>query len=330
MTDVPDRTWLITGGAGFIGSNLAERLLRDGRSVIVLDDLSTGTAANVDRLRAAGGERFRLVEADLLDEAALAEAMSGTDVIVNLAAQVSVPASVADPSTTHRINTEGFETILRVAGAGGARRIVYASSSAVFGDNPNLPLVEEAETRPMSPYAESKLANERAAAAHVKAHPGATVTGLRFFNVYGPHQSATGGYAAVIPAWRKALTEGRAPVIYGDGQQTRDFCHVSDVTAVIRAAAVAASEGAAPLYNVGAGHAVTLLELLDVMSGLARRAGHSVRDAVFEAERPGDIRHSSCDIARVTSALGVVPSVTLAEGLAPMMGIDRRAPAGEG
>lgn len=318
MTAARPDGWLVTGGAGFIGSHLAEALLRDGVRVTVLDDLSSGRTANLDRLHACGGELFRFMPGSILDAAALGQALDGVGVVANLAAQVSVARSVADPAETMRINDDGFRAVLAAATAAGVRRFVYASSAAVYGDNPALPLVETADLRPLSPYADSKIANEQAARETAAAVPGASLTGLRFFNVYGPHQSVSGGYAAVIPAWRAALRAGRPPVVFGDGGQTRDFCHISDVVAVIRAAAAQARPGAA-VYNVGSGATVTLLELLAVMSDLLRAAGGNPLPPVHEAPRPGDIRHSACDIGRLCGDLGHRPAVSLADGLAPLM-----------
>lgn len=318
MGTLAGQSWLITGGAGFIGSNLVESLLRDGAFVTVLDDLSSGTATNLDRLRTYPGGRLRFILGSILENGAVSDAMGEADIVVHLAAQVSVAKSVADPAGTWRINGDGFRGILDAALTAGVRRVVYASSAAVYGDNPDLPLAEMADLRPLSPYADSKVANERVAAEVAITADDLSITGLRFFNVYGSHQSVSNGYAAIIPAWRAALRDGRAPVIYGDGGQTRDFCHVSDAIAVIRAIGEASRPGAA-VYNVGSGKSTRLLDLLEVMARLARCRGLPVQAPVFEATRPNDIRHSACDIGALGRVFGYRPVVNIQDGLARLM-----------
>jgi nucleoside-diphosphate-sugar epimerase len=308
-----ENRWLITGGAGFIGSNLAADLLRAGTPVTVLDDLSSGQVRNIDRLREYG-DLFRFVRASILDREGTASALEEVNVLVNLAAQVSVARSMARPDETLMINDRGFRTVSTLALEVGVRRIVFASSAAVYGDNPVLPLTEQSERRPQSPYAQSKVANETAAAELADRYPDLSVTGLRFFNVYGPNQTVSSGYAAVIPAWLAAQERSVPPVIFGDGRQTRDFCYVSDVVAIIRAIVRGARLGAS-VYNVGCGTSVTLLELLETINKLVRGVGSVLPPPVFEEQRPGDIRHSSCDIATPMRDIGWRPQVSLEEGL---------------
>lgn len=315
-----ENRWLITGGAGFIGSNLAADLLRAGTPVTVLDDLSSGQMRNIDRL-GEYGDLFRFVRANVLDSGAAASALEGAGVLVNLAAQVSVARSIARPDETLLINDGGFRTVSALALDAGVRRIVFASSAAVYGENPIQPLTEQSRRQPQSPYAESKVANETAAAEMADRHPDISVTGLRFFNIYGPDQAATGGYAAVIPAWLAAAEAGMPPVIFGDGGQTRDLCHVSDVVAVIRAVVRAARPGAS-VYNVGSGTSVTLLELLETINKLARQVGCILPPPLFERARAGDIRYSSCDVEALMRDIGWRPQVNLEEGLRALV-IDR-------
>jgi len=307
--------WLVTGGAGFIGSNLVATLLANGEQVVVLDDLSTGTYANVERFVVLGGMRFRFIEGSILDRDALAAAVKDVSVVVNLAAQVSVLRSIENPTETLTVNAEGFRRVLQAAAESGVRRILYASSAAIYGDNPDQPLAEEAIPRPLSPYAESKVANEQDAGKFAHAHPGAVVAGFRFFNIYGPNQRLGGGYASVIPAWLHAMAENRPPVIYGNGLQTRDFCHVDDVITALRRVGGGGLARGAHVFNVGSGCSITLLELLEVMTGLHATAGMPVPLPIFKPSRAHDIRHSACSIDRARSNFGFVSTVELRDGL---------------
>ena len=313
------KTWLITGGAGFIGSNLAVRLLTAGASVRVLDDLSTGRREAIAQLTGLGGRRFRFIEGSLLDQPLLATACDGVDVAVNLAAQVSVPKSIEDPETTRRINVEGFRCLLAAVSQAKVGRVLFASSSAVYGDNPSIPLAETAQPRPLNPYAESKVCNERDAADFAARHPETPALGFRFFNVYGSGQSADGGYAAVIPAWMAALTTRRPPIVHGDGLQTRDFCHVDDVSDALHRAGhgTAAPSG---LYNVASGRPLALLDLLALMSMLHEHAsGRKAPQPQFQPPRAGDIRHSASDISKSRAMLGFTPTVSLKDGLSRLL-----------
>jgi len=222
------RRWLVTGVAGFIGSSLAEALLGAGQTVVGFDNLTSGKTENLRLLQALGDSRFQLIEGDIRDAKACLAACDGIDVILHQAAQVSVPASMVDPATTHDINTTGFLNVLVAAREHKVGRVVYASSCAVYGDSTALPLSEDQPVQPLSPYAMSKLANEVYAGAFCRSY-GMTAVGLRYFNVFGPRQDPNGVYAAVIPLWAAAMIANREIQIFGDGSTTRDFCYIANV-----------------------------------------------------------------------------------------------------
>ena len=319
------RRWLVTGGAGFIGSHLVEALLGLGQEVVVvLDDLSSGKLANLDDVRARVGPdataRLDFVRGDLRDAEAVARASEGVAVVLHHAAQVSVPGSIDDPVATHHVNATGFLHVLEAARAVDAR-VVYAASSASYGDDPADVKVEDRVGRPLSPYAATKTANEAYAAAYGQAY-GVETVGLRYFNVFGPRQDPRGAYAAVIPAWIDALAQrGRCPV-HGDGLTTRDFCHVANVVgANLLAATTASSAALGGAFNVGTGERTTLLELHDALLAAIRDA-RPERTAGLDPEpafgpfRPGDVRHSCADITRARDLLGYRPVVGLRDGIA--------------
>jgi UDP-N-acetylglucosamine/UDP-N-acetylgalactosamine 4-epimerase len=318
------RRWLVTGGAGFIGSHLSETLLRLGQEVVVLDDLSTGYLENLETVRASVGDeaaaRLRLVRADLRDAAAVTAAADGASVVLHHAAMVSVPASIGDPIAAHHVNVTGFLHVLEAARAAGAR-VVYAASSASYGDDPADVKVEHRLGRPLSMYAASKTANEVYAAAYGQAYGLATV-GLRYFNVFGPRQDPRGAYAAVIPAWIDALAHGRPCQVFGDGLTTRDFCHVANVVgANLLAATTTAPEALGGVFNVGTGARTTLLELFDAILDALRVAQPARADLAdvrptFGPFRPGDVRHSCADVGRARALLGFEPVVGLRDGVA--------------
>jgi UDP-N-acetylglucosamine/UDP-N-acetylgalactosamine 4-epimerase len=316
------RRWLVTGGAGFIGSHLVETLLRLGQRVVVLDDLSTGYQRNLD-LALAGcdagsgaGERLTVVRGDVRDADGVRRAAEGADVVLHHAALVSVPLSVDDPRTAHDVNTTGFLNVLEAARATGAR-VVFAASSASYGDDPADVKTEDRLGAPLSMYAASKTANETYAAAYAKAY-GLGVVGLRYFNVFGARQDPRGAYAAVIPNWVAAMAAGRGCVVHGDGLTTRDFCHVANVVFANLAAATTEDRDAfGEAFNIGTGTPTTLLELhVRIADAFVRATGAQRPDPPsFGPFRAGDVRHSCADVGKAARRLGFEPVVGLDQGL---------------
>lgn len=296
---------LVTGGAGFIGSHLVQRLLQDGFRVRVLDDLSTGRRANLAGLE----ERIVLVNGSIVDAETTRRAVSGCELIFHLAALPSVQRSVENPAATHAVCATGTFTVLDAARSLGVRRLVYAASSSAYGDTPGSVRRETDAINPLSPYAAAKLAGELYCRSFTKVFGLETVR-LRFFNIFGPRQVADSPYSGVIPIFAKAMREGRAPRIDGDGLQSRDFTYVDNaVEALVRAASAPAASG--NVYNIGAGGSTTLLELvkqLNIILGTRLTPAHG-------PSRPGDVRHSQADIALARRELGYEPVVSFAEGL---------------
>jgi nucleoside-diphosphate-sugar epimerase len=297
---------LVTGGAGFIGSHLVAALVAKGARVRVLDNLENGT-----RARLAGCEHeIELMVGDLRDLDACRAACQGIACVFHQAALGSVPRSLADPATTLAVNVGGTANLLAAAREGGVSRLVYASSSSVYGDGAGLPNREGAEGTPLSPYAASKRLGEELAALFQRCY-GLQTVGLRYFNVYGPGQDPAGPYAAVIPRFFQAYLRGAAPVIYGDGQQSRDFTFLDDaVRANLLAAGADGAGGAA--YNVASGRAVTVRDLAQ----LVRRLVGGGPAPTHTAARPGEIRHSVADLTAARARLGYEPHYDLEAGLA--------------
>ncbi len=297
----------VTGGAGFIGSNLVDRLVADGHEVVVLDDLSTGRLENLAHVR----DDVRFLEGDLRDRSAVAEAVAGSEVVFHQAALAAVARSIEDPATVTDVNVGGTLNVLMAARAAGARRVVFASSSSVYGDTPTLPKVETMPLDPRSPYAASKAAGE-AYLMSFNASLGLEGAALRYFNVYGPRQAPDSQYAAVVPLFVDCMRAGRAPTIHGDGEQTRDFTYVADVVdAVVKAGSAAGAAGA--IMNIGGGG--TRLSILDLAQAIARVVGYS---GAFRHEetRAGDVRDSLADISRAEQILGWKNRTSLADGIA--------------
>ncbi|HEV3400447.1 MAG TPA: NAD-dependent epimerase/dehydratase family protein [Acidimicrobiales bacterium] len=296
---------LVTGGAGFIGSNLTNALLAAGHSVCVLDDLSTGYADNVPA-------EADLIVGDVADESAVARAVAGADVVFHHAAHRAVLRSVEYPLETDRANTHGTLTVLKASLDAGVQRVVYASSSSVYGGAKERPTPESSPVHPRSPYAVTKLAGELYCTVFAELYGLSTVS-LRYFNVFGPRQRPDSAYAAVIPLFIDALTTGGSPTVHGDGGQSRAFAYVDDVVAVNMSAAIAPAEYCrGDVYNIGGLREVTLLEMLDILGGIL---GVEPRP-VHVDPRPGDIRHSSADTSAARARLGYEPKVSLEEGLA--------------
>ena len=303
---MPSTPCLVTGGAGFIGSHLARRLAADGHPVRVVDNLSTGTRANLD---AATG--VELVEGDIRDPDTCGRVVRGIEIVFHVAALPSVPRSIADPWASHDHNVNGTMRLLEAARAAGARRVVYSSSSSVYGDTPTLPKAETAEPLCRSPYATAKLAGEQYVLAYARAGLLEGVA-LRYFNVFGPRQSPTSAYAAVIPAFLKAALTGTVAEVHGDGEQTRDFTYVDNVVdANLRAAFGERDAVNGWATNVGAGSRTSLNELLRLVEQVTGRPVASEH----RAPRAGDVRDSQASLDRAKRVLGYVPTVDLREGL---------------
>jgi nucleoside-diphosphate-sugar epimerase len=299
-------TYLVTGGAGFIGSHIAAALAGAGARVRVLDDLSTGYAENVE---AIGGDVV-FVRGGLTDADALERALEGVEVVFHEAAIPSVPRSVETPELTHRACVEGTFALLTAARRAGVRRLVYAASSSAYGDQPTLPKTEEMRPEPLSPYAAAKLVGEYYSQVWTRVYGFETVC-LRYFNVFGPRQDPSSQYSGVISRFISALAGGERPVIYGDGEQSRDFTYVSNVVdGNLRAAE--SERAAGRVINLATGQRTTLNELLDA---LKRITGRTEVEAEYREPRVGDVRHSLADITRAREFLGYEPQIGLEEGL---------------
>ena len=316
------RRWVVTGGAGFIGSHLAEALLRIDQQVVVLDDFSTGHRANLDAVRGAAGAaraaRLEVVEGDIRDPSACRRACRGAQVVLHEAALGSVPRSIEQPLATHGVNVTGFLELLQAARAEGIRRVVYASSSSVYGDSPALPKREEDVGRQLSPYAASKYCDESYAFAFGRCY-GLELLGLRYFNVFGPRQDPNGPYAAVVPRWFAGLLRGGPLEIYGDGETSRDFCYVENVVqANLLAATTARPEAIGQVYNVAFGGRTTLNELFELIRAqvAAIRPEAAAARPAYRDFRPGDVRHSLADVSKAAALLGYRPTHSVREGLA--------------
>jgi UDP-glucose 4-epimerase len=295
---------LVTGGAGFIGSHLVEALLKCGQQVRVLDNFSTGRVANLAHLSGVD-----VITGDVRDETLINSLVREVDYILHLAAVVSVPQSMTDPALTNAVNVEGTLNLLNAARKYGIKRLVLSSSCAVYGDNADLPLKETSQTKPLSPYAATKLMGEIYCQTYQRAYGIPTVC-LRYFNIYGPRQDPNGPYAAAIPKFIQRLKNQQAPIIYGDGKQTRDFVYVADV---VRANLLACEQAAAigQVFNITTGRGVALLELMEELSDLL---GVQIQPE-FQAERAGDIKHSLGDGNLIAKTLLFAPATTLREGL---------------
>ncbi|MDH6578652.1 NAD-dependent epimerase/dehydratase family protein [Kitasatospora sp. MAP5-34] len=318
---LPD-TWLVTGVAGFIGSHLLETLLGADRRVVGLDNFVTGTTANLEDVRARvlpeQWDRFRLVEGDLRSLENCRDAVQDVDVVLHQAALNSVPRSLLEPDKVIDVNIGGSANLFRAAGDAGVSRVVYASSSSVYGDVSTVTRREDVLGNAMSPYAVSKRAMEQLAAVYQGIY-GIPMTGLRYFNVFGPRQNPDGPYSAVIPRWIRTLLAGDAPVIYGDGTQSRDFTYVENVVLanLLAATRPAQGPGAPATFNVGTGHGTSIRELFTLLRGAL--ADHHADVAAIEAQsappRQGDVASALADLGAVGEALAYRPVVGFDEGL---------------
>jgi nucleoside-diphosphate-sugar epimerase len=307
--------YLVTGGAGFIGSHLAEELVRRGHAVRVVDNLATGKRRNLAHL-----PDFEFVEGDLADLAVAQRAVHGADFVLHQAAIPSVPRSVKDPITSNRANIDASLNVLVAARDAGVKRLVYAGSSSAYGDTPTLPKREDMPPNPLSPYALQKLVAEQYCQMFTRLYGLETVT-IRYFNVFGPRQDPGSPYSGVISLFATAVLEGRQPTIYGDGEQTRDFTYVANVVdGVLRACDVPGAVG--EVINVATGGRISLNELLRTMN---RIAGTSMT-AIYTEPRSGDVRHSQADITKARNLLGYRPIVDLEQGLEKTLAWARSEP----
>ncbi len=297
-------SYLVTGGAGFIGSHLTEALVRRGETVRVVDSLITGKRENLAHVGAVD-----FVEGDLADAAVAASAVRGIDYVLHQAAIPSVPRSVQDPLTSNRANITASLSLLVAARDAGVKRLVYAGSSSAYGDTPTLPKREDMPTNPLSPYALQKLVGEQYCQMFTRLYGFETVS-IRYFNVFGPRQDPGSPYSGVISLFSAALLDGRQPIIYGDGEQTRDFTYVANVVdGVLRACA--AREASGEVINVATGGRISLNDLLHVMNSIV---GTNI-EPIYQAARSGDVRNSQADITKAQTILGYSPTVGLEEGL---------------
>lgn len=302
---------LVTGGAGFIGSHLSEALIGLGATVVVLDDLSGGDVANLDPFREQAEQRLKFVEASLLDTNALAEAIAGCRYVFHQAAWGSVPRSVKMPRHYHEVNTTGTVNVLEAAKDAGVDRVVFAASSSAYGDTPTLPKVETMPVLPLSPYAATKAAGEAMLRSYARCYALDTAS-LRYFNIFGPRQNANSAYAAVIAAFAKALHEDQPPVIFGDGEQSRDFTFVDNAVHANLLAARASDRINGEVMNIACGQRITVNELAQQMIAMWQRDG---LEPVHQPERAGDVKHSLADINKAKKLIDYQPLVDFSSGL---------------
>ena len=315
------KVWLVTGVAGFIGSNLLETLLRLNQRVIGLDNFSTGHQRNLDEVRALVSDsqwsRFDFRNEDILDYSACYHACNDVDYVLHQAALGSVTRSIEDPLSTNQSNINGFLTMLVAARDARVKHFVYAASSSTYGDHPALPKVEDQIGRPLSPYAVTKLVNELYAEVFSRIY-GVRAIGLRYFNVFGRRQDPGVAYAAVIPKWISAMIRNESVFINGDGETSRDFCYVDNVVQANLLAAIATAESASnKVYNVAFGERTSLNDLYLNLRGVLSSRFPQLKEArpIYQSFRDGDVRHSLADISMARSLLGYNPTHNVSEGL---------------
>jgi UDP-N-acetylglucosamine/UDP-N-acetylgalactosamine 4-epimerase len=321
VIDYNSKTWLVTGAAGFIGSHLCEALLKLKQNVIGLDNFSTGNQSNLDDIKCKVGDKnwskFKFIKGDIVDFDTCVNVCEGVDIILHQAALGSVPRSIENPIQTNQTNISGTLNIFFAGYKANVSRIVYASSSSVYGDSPDLPKRENNIGSPLSPYAISKRVNELYAEVFNKLY-GLEIIGLRYFNVFGPRQNPEGPYAAVIPKWLRALKNGIQCEIYGDGETSRDFCYIANVVhANLIAATINNNEALGKVFNIALGQKLSLNELYKILStNISRILGSkSVLEPKYSSQRPGDVRHSLADIDSAKRLLGYSPTHDVYQGL---------------
>ena len=317
------KIWLITGVAGFIGSNLLEHLLKLNQTVVGLDNFATGYQRNLDEVRSLVSPeqwaRFRFIEGDIRNLEDCTQACEGVDYVLHQAALGSVPRSLNDPITTNAANITGFLNMLVAARDAEVKSFTYAASSSTYGDHPGLPKVEENIGKPLSPYAVTKYVNELYADVFARSY-GFKAIGLRYFNVFGKRQDPDGAYAAVIPKWTSAMVRGEDVFINGDGETSRDFCFIENAVQANVLAATADEAAKNEVYNVAVGDRTTLNTLFDSLKDAL--AGNNVvysKTPVYRDFREGDVRHSQADISKAASKLGYTPEFRIGEGIARAM-----------
>tara|TARA_B110000211_G_scaffold64688_1_gene74344 strand:+ start:1471 stop:2499 length:1029 start_codon:yes stop_codon:yes gene_type:complete len=317
------KTWLVTGVAGFIGSNLLEHLLKLNQKVVGLDNFATGHQHNLDEVRglvtAEQWQGFNFIEGDILNyqdcETALANDGAVVDYVLHQAALGSVPRSIADPLTTNAANITGFLNMLQAAKEANVKSFTYAASSSTYGDHPALPKVEENIGNPLSPYAVTKYVNELYAGVYAKTYGFKTI-GLRYFNVFGPRQDPNGAYAAVIPKWTSSMIKGEEVFINGDGETSRDFCFIENTVQMNILAATAGDEAKDNIYNVALGDRTTLNELYSSIKNALNDLGFKlIKAPTFRDFREGDVRHSQADITKAQNNLGYAPEFRIQDGI---------------
>ena len=313
------KTWLITGVAGFIGSNLLETLLKLDQTVVGLDNFATGHQHNLDEVQTLVTEdqwaRFRFIEGDIRNLEDCREALKGTDYVLHQAALGSVPRSIEDPIATNQANIDGFLNMLVAAKDEQVSSFTYAASSSTYGDHPDLPKVEDKIGSPLSPYAVTKYVNELYASVFARTY-GFKAIGLRYFNVFGPRQDPNGAYAAVIPKWTASMMKGEPVYINGDGETSRDFCFIDNAVQANLLAAAAADDAKDQVYNVAMNERTSLNQLFTaIRRQLDELNIHGTLEPQYREFRPGDVRHSQADINKATNKLGYTPTHTVLEGL---------------
>jgi UDP-N-acetylglucosamine 4-epimerase len=318
LRDKP-KAWLITGCAGFIGSNLLEALLKLDQTVVGLDNFATGHQRNLDEVKELVGSerwaRFTMITGDIRDLAACQQATAGVDYVLHQAALGSVPRSLKDPIATNDVNVSGFLNMLTASRDAGVTSFVYAASSSTYGDHPGLPKVEDRIGKPLSPDAVTKYVNELYAEVFARCY-GFQTTGLRYFNVFGKRQDPNGAYAAVIPKWIAAMIGNDEVIVNGDGETSRDFCFVDNAVQANLLAATTAAENKNEIYNVAVGGITTLNELLaSLKTVLASHGVQYEKNTIYRDFREGDVRHSQADISKSAGRLGYEPAYRIREGL---------------
>jgi len=317
------KVWLITGVAGFIGSNLLEQLLKLDQTIVGLDNFATGHQRNLDEVQSLVTEtqwqKFHFIEGDIREYETCISAVKGIDYVLHQAALGSVPRSIEDPINSNGANITGFLNIMHASKQEGVESFTYAASSSTYGDHPALPKVEKNIGNPLSPYAVTKYVNELYAGVYARSYDFKTI-GLRYFNVFGKRQDPNGAYAAVIPKWTIAMIKGEKVFINGDGETSRDFCFIENTVQMNILAATAPNEAKDQVYNVAVGDRTTLTELyLAIKTSLESRGIQKVVEPIYRDFRVGDVRHSQADIRKAREVLDYKPEFTISEGIDQVM-----------